>query len=70
MFILMSLSTMLNYRSSASSGEEGLSDQVDQVFELTRVIVLVLTGLLPKLADAKSLGMLLSPSACTMSCRY
>ncbi|KAJ3526308.1 hypothetical protein NM208_g11255 [Fusarium decemcellulare] len=34
------------------AAEEGdLSDDIDQLFELTRIIVLVLTGLLPKLSE-------------------
>lgn len=40
---------------SASAGE-GLSDDVEQLFELTRIMVMVLTGLLPNLADARSQG--------------
>ncbi|WYZ40231.1 hypothetical protein EsH8_IV_000572 [Colletotrichum jinshuiense] len=35
------------------SGDDGdLSDDIDQLFELTRIIVLVLSGLLPNLAEA------------------
>ncbi|WQF75705.1 Putative armadillo-like helical protein [Colletotrichum destructivum] len=35
------------------SGDDGdLSDDIDQLFELTRIIVLVLAGLLPNLAEA------------------
>jgi hypothetical protein len=38
-------------------GEEGLSEDIDQMFELTRIIVLVLAGLVPNLTEDKSRGM-------------
>jgi hypothetical protein len=41
---------------SLSSGDERLSDDIDQLFELTRIMVLVLTGLIPSLNDGKSGG--------------
>jgi hypothetical protein len=37
--------------------DERLSEDIDQLFELTRIIVLVLAGLVPKLTDDKSRGM-------------
>lgn len=37
--------------------EEKLSDDIDQMFELTRIIVLVLAGLVPNLTEDKSRGM-------------
>ncbi|KAI9879672.1 MAG: hypothetical protein M1830_007779 [Pleopsidium flavum] len=40
----------------AQSGGENLSDDVEQLFELTRIMVLVLAGLLPNLNDPKSLN--------------
>ncbi|KAF2688446.1 ARM repeat-containing protein [Lentithecium fluviatile CBS 122367] len=39
---------------SLSAGDEHLSDDIDQLFELTRIMVLVLTGLVPSLDDGKS----------------
>jgi hypothetical protein len=36
--------------------EEKLSDDIDQMFELTRIIVLVLAGLVPNLTEDKSRG--------------
>ncbi|KAI9796339.1 MAG: hypothetical protein M1825_000634, partial [Sarcosagium campestre] len=40
--------------SGSSAGADHLSDDIDQLFELTRIIVLVLAGLLPNLTAAKS----------------
>ncbi|KAI9837681.1 MAG: hypothetical protein M1838_004761, partial [Thelocarpon superellum] len=40
--------------SEASESGENLSEDIDQLFELTRIIVLVLAGVLPPLSDAKS----------------
>ncbi|KAI9813776.1 MAG: hypothetical protein M1827_003566 [Pycnora praestabilis] len=40
-------------RHSAVAGDN-LSEDIDQLFELTRIIVLVLSGLLPKLSDPSS----------------
>ena len=39
---------------SASDGDEHLSDDIEQLFELTRIMVLVLTGLVPSLDDGKT----------------
>ncbi|KAF2734882.1 HEAT repeat protein-like protein [Polyplosphaeria fusca] len=39
---------------SASPGEEKLSEDIDQLFELTKIMVLVLAGLVPKLDDTKT----------------
>ncbi|KAJ4287630.1 hypothetical protein N0V90_012333 [Kalmusia sp. IMI 367209] len=39
---------------SSNSGDEHLSDDIEQLFELTRIMVLVLTGLVPSLDDGKS----------------
>jgi len=41
---------------SASAVDEHLSDDIEQLFELTRIMVLVLTGLVPGLDDANSKG--------------
>ena len=41
---------------SSAVGGENLSEDIDQLFELTRIIVLVLAGLLPNLTDAKAKG--------------
>ncbi|KAI9673092.1 MAG: hypothetical protein M1829_004406 [Trizodia sp. TS-e1964] len=41
------------YHEAAGSGEN-LSEDIDQLFELTRIIVLVLSGLLPNLTGPKS----------------
>ncbi|KAI9697968.1 MAG: hypothetical protein M1836_004321 [Candelina mexicana] len=41
-------------RQEPNSVGESLSDDIDQLFELTRIIVLVLAGLLPNLTDSKS----------------
>ncbi|KAI9802828.1 MAG: hypothetical protein M1833_001427 [Piccolia ochrophora] len=38
----------------ASAGGENLSDDIDQLFELTRIIVLVLAGLMPGLNTSKT----------------
>jgi hypothetical protein len=37
-------------------GEEKLSEDIDQLFELTKIMVLVLTGLIPNLTNTKSQG--------------
>lgn len=42
-------------RSATSSAPEKLSEDVDQLFELTRIVVLVLAGLLPNLNDQKKI---------------
>ncbi|KAI9783710.1 MAG: hypothetical protein M1816_001191 [Peltula sp. TS41687] len=39
---------------NTSTGGEGLSEDVEQLFELTRIMVMVLTGLLPNLTKARS----------------
>jgi hypothetical protein len=44
-------------RMGYSGEEEKLSDDIDQMFELTRIIVLVLAGLVPNLTEDKSRGM-------------
>lgn len=49
-------------RSSSGSQAENLTEDIDQLFELTRLIVLVLAGLLPNLVDSKTLGMFCSNS--------
>jgi hypothetical protein len=41
---------------SEPSEEERLSEDIDQLFELTRIIVLVIAGLVPGLANDKSRG--------------
>lgn len=41
---------------SSSADDESLSDDIDQLFELTRIIVLVLAGLVPNLTQDKSRG--------------
>jgi hypothetical protein len=43
-------------RSNSGSGSQGekLTEDIDQLFELTRLIVLVLAGLLPNLVDSKT----------------
>lgn len=38
---------------AGNDGDTGLSEEIDQLFELTRIIVLVLTNLLPNLVDTK-----------------
>lgn len=38
--------------SNASADEDSLSDDIDQLFELTRIIVLVLAGIIPGLAES------------------
>ena len=40
--------------SQGTSDEENLSEDINQLFELTRIIVLVLAGLIPGLADSNS----------------
>lgn len=44
-------------RCSAANEDENLSEDIDQLFELTKIMVLVLTGLVPNLDDNKSSGM-------------
>ena len=39
-------------------GEEKLSEDIDQLFELTKIIVLVLAGLIPNLTENKLQGKL------------
>jgi hypothetical protein len=41
---------------SRSAGEENLSEDIDQLFELTKIIVLVLSGLVPGLEESNSKG--------------
>ncbi|CAI6333670.1 unnamed protein product [Periconia digitata] len=41
-------------RKDHRAGDENLSDDIEQLFELTRIMVLVLTGLVPSLDDSKS----------------
>ena len=41
---------------------ENLTEHIDQLFELTRIIVLVLAGTLPNLIDAKTPGEIVSPT--------
>jgi hypothetical protein len=43
------------YHSNAVE-EEKLSEDIDQLFELTRIIVLVLAGLVPNLTEDKTRG--------------
>ncbi|KAI9685510.1 MAG: hypothetical protein M1822_004368 [Bathelium mastoideum] len=40
--------------SQSSTDEENISEDIDQLFELTRIIVLVLAGLIPGLADGNN----------------
>ena len=40
----------------ASSAEEKLSEDIDQLFELTKIMVLVLSGLVPGLEDNNTTG--------------
>lgn len=47
--------TLLTCLSNAVE-EEKLSEDIDQMFELTRIIVLVLAGLVPNLTEDKSRG--------------
>jgi hypothetical protein len=42
--------------SSNAVEEEKLSEDIDQMFELTRIIVLVLAGLIPNLTEDKARG--------------
>jgi hypothetical protein len=46
--------------SFSMSGEENLSEDIDQLFELTKIIVLVLSGLVPGLEESNSKGKLVS----------
>lgn len=43
-------------RGSDSTANDNLSEDIDQLFELTRIIVLVIAGLLPNLGETKSLS--------------
>jgi HEAT repeat-containing protein 5 len=43
-------------RGSTSREEETLSDDIDQLFELTRIIILVIAGLVPNLTEDKTRG--------------
>lgn len=43
-------------RGPAPNGEETLSDDIEQLFELTRIIVLVLAGLVPGIGDNNTQG--------------
>ena len=49
-----SLSEITLTKFSTPDGDEHLSDDIEQLFELTRIMVLVLTGLVPSLDDSKS----------------
>ncbi|KAK1912570.1 hypothetical protein P3342_010173 [Pyrenophora teres f. teres] len=42
----------------ATSSDEHLSEDIDQLFELTKIMVLVLSGLVPGLEDSKATGKL------------
>lgn len=55
------LGQMLTHPYSVPNGEETLSDDIEQLFELTRIIVLVLAGLIPGLGDNNAQGLLLQP---------
>jgi HEAT repeat-containing protein 5 len=44
-------------KGSAPREEEKLSDDIDQLFELTRIIILVIAGLVPNLTEDKTRGM-------------
>lgn len=54
---------------SFSAGGENLSDDVEQLFELTRIIVMVLAGLLPNLVEPKSQGPFPSLRVCYLCFR-
>jgi hypothetical protein len=41
---------------NSTSVEENLSEDIDQLFELTKIIVLVLSGLVPGLEESTSKG--------------
>jgi hypothetical protein len=41
---------------SATPGDEHLSEDIEQLFELTKIMVLVLTGLVPNLDESKKGG--------------
>ena len=45
-------------KTATSREDENLSDDIDQLFELTRIIILVIAGLVPNLTEDKSRGML------------
>lgn len=40
----------------SASGDENLSEDIDQLFELTKIMVLVLSGLVPGLEESNSKG--------------
>jgi hypothetical protein len=40
----------------STSAEENLSEDIDQLFELTKIVVLVLSGLVPGLEENNSKG--------------
>ena len=42
---------------SSTAGDDNLSEDIDQLFELTKIIVLVLSGLVPGLEESNSKGM-------------
>jgi hypothetical protein len=44
-------------KAATSMEDENLSDDIDQLFELTRIIILVIAGLVPNLTEDKSRGM-------------
>lgn len=50
--------TARNRSKSQTIQGESLTEDIDQLFELTRIIVLVLAGILPNLVDAKIAGKL------------
>jgi HEAT repeat-containing protein 5 len=45
-------------RSKSNSQVENLTEDIDQLFELTRLMVLVIARLLPNVVDQKTMGML------------
>lgn len=57
--MVQTLRRIYTANSSPSSGseEDSISDDIEQLFELTRIIVMVLTGLLPTLAEPNSKGL-------------
>jgi hypothetical protein len=50
----VAVADLIHLRSAA--GGENLSEDIDQLFELTRIIVLVIAGLLPNLTEANAKG--------------
>lgn len=63
MSLLFNAVLLVLTRSSNAVEEEKLSEDIDQMFELTRIIVLVLAGLVPNLTEDKSRGNLSHPSS-------